>query len=139
MLRIDLPGDVRNDDDMKLLWDHTNIVISIANDILSFKKEMEHSRFDNLVTLLYLQHGTLQAAMDGAFAKVAESKHPLDLAAQRLLSRYPTSDGLTLDYDVRNFVECCKTMCTGNTVWGLKSGRYKLGVDSLVGGVEIEI
>ena len=104
--------------------------------MLSFEKEVEHSRLDNLLVLLYLQYGSLQAAMDGAFEKVWASRDMLNLAAKRLLSKYSPSDDPQLRLDVQKFVDCCKTMCTGNAIWSLQSGRYRLGVDSLVGGVE---
>jgi hypothetical protein len=39
MLQIGLPELVRQDTDMQRLWDSTNIIISISNDMLSFRKD----------------------------------------------------------------------------------------------------
>ena len=104
MLRVDLPNDVRRYPDAKLLWDHTNIVFSIANDMLIFKKEIEieQPRLDNLVIILCLQHGSLQAAMDGAFERFRESKDMLGLFAKRLLSKYPVRSIRSWDKMYRN-------------------------------------
>jgi hypothetical protein len=107
MLNINFPPDIRSDPDMELLWRYTNTIISIANDMLSFKKEIEHGRLHNLVTLLYLERGSLQSAMNGAFEKVVEAKLQMDEVGKRLERRFG-SEG-----DVATFVDCCKTMCVG--------------------------
>jgi hypothetical protein len=139
MLQIDLPEVARHDVDMKGVWDCTNTIISIANDMLSFKKEIAQTRLDNLVVLMYLQSGSLQFAMDGAFEEVRKSKNELDKTAARLLAKYTTSADPGFRRDIQKFVDCCKTMCTGNHSWSLKSERYQLVVESLKGGVEFEL
>lgn len=139
MLEIDLPQIVRQDTDMQRLWDCTNIIISISNDMLSFKKEIGHSRLDNLIVLFYLRSGSWQSAMNGAFERVRQAKNELDKVGAGLVSKYSTSAHPELGHDVQKYVDCCKTMCTGNNTWSLRSERYRLGVDSLKGGIEIQL
>ena len=139
MLPIDLPELVRQDIDMQRLWDCTNIIISFSNDMLSFKKEIGHSRLDNLIVLLYIRSGSLQPAMDDAFEHVSQAKNELDMVGARLVSKYSSSAHPQLGQVVQMFVDCCKTMCTGNNTWSLRSERYQLGVDSLKRGVEIQL
>jgi hypothetical protein len=139
MLEIDLPDAVRSDKDIKRLWDCTNTVISIANDMLSSKKEIAQSRRDNLIILLYIQSGSLQSAMDGAFERVREAKLEFDRVAERLATRYSTRDSPKLGQDVQKFVDCCKTMCTGNNTWSLASERYLLDTSTFKGGIEVQL
>lgn len=77
--------------------------------------------------------------MDGAFARVCESRGMVDLAAKRLLLKYRADADPEPVRDVQKFVACCKTICTGDTVWSLKGGRYKIRIEASVGVVEIEI
>ena len=139
MLQIDLPELVCQDSDMQRLWDCTNIIISITNDMFSFKKEIGHSRLDNLIVLLYLRSGSLQSAMHGAFEQVRKAKNELDMVGARLVSEYSSSKHPELGQDVQKFVDCCKTMCTGNNTWSLKTERYRLGVSSFKGVIEIQL
>jgi hypothetical protein len=139
MLQIELPELVRQDTDMQRLWDCTNIIISISNDMLSFKKEIGHSRLDNLIILLYLRLSSWQSAMNGAFDRVRQAKNELDKVGAGLVSKYSSSAHPELGHDVQKYVDCCMTMCTGNNTWSLKTERYQLGVGSLKGSVEMQL
>ena len=88
--------------------------------MLSFKKEVAQARIDKPVVLLYLQDRSLHLAMDGALKRVRISKNELDETAARLLAKYTTTNP-ELVRDFQTFVDCCKTMCTGNNPWSVKS------------------
>lgn len=139
MLQIDLPEAVRYDKDMTRLWDCTNTIISVANDMLSFKKEIAQSRIDNLIVLLYQRSGSLQAAMDGAFRQICEAKAEMDKTAARLVARYSTRSHPELGKNVQKLCDCCKTMCTGNNTWSLASERYLLNATTFNGGIEVQL
>jgi hypothetical protein len=73
-----------------------------------------HSRLENLIVLLYLRSGSWQSAMNGAFERVRQAKHELDKVGAGLVSKYSTSAHPELGHDVQIYVDCFKTMCTGN-------------------------
>ncbi|KAI8946306.1 isoprenoid synthase domain-containing protein [Xylaria longipes] len=73
---LDIPHEVMEQGFMEKIWDETNIIISVVNDILSIKKEIDQEQIDSLIPLLTLEVGTGQLAINKAVEMV-------DTAVQR--------------------------------------------------------
>ncbi|KAL5115784.1 hypothetical protein ACEQ8H_006279 [Pleosporales sp. CAS-2024a] len=119
-----LPSEVMADPDMSTLWDATNIIICLMNDILSFKKEFAQGQVDSILPVLYAEHGSMDAAMRTAASLIAQSIRSVDGAAERLLKRCGQDTGLHRDLEA--FIDSCKYACTGNLSWSLVSGRFQI-------------
>lgn len=105
--------------------------------MLSIKKEIAQDETDSLIPILIGQGMGLQAAMDRAFGMTQSAKWALDAAALRFSEKISASYDEKVCKDVEKFVDSCRLACTGSTVWSIESGRYKIGVSSLAGGVEL--
>ncbi|KAH7305266.1 isoprenoid synthase domain-containing protein [Stachybotrys elegans] len=130
-----LPEDVMNSEYMHTIWHETNVIISVENDILSIKKEVDQSQVDTLIPLLSLELGSVQLAIEHATEMVRRSVQRLEAAEKLLLEKY--SSHTKLQADLRKFISTCKSACNGNLNWSMTSGRYKLGCSSLKGGLSI--
>lgn len=113
------------------------MIICIVNDMLSIKKEIAQGETDSLLPILVGQGKDPQAAMDHAFEMVQTAKWELDAAARRLSEKTKPSYNKQVCCDLEKFVDSCRMACTGSTVWSIESGRYKIGVPSLKGGVMV--
>lgn len=113
------------------------MIICIVNDMLSIKKEIAQDETDSLLPILVGSGKTPQMAMDHAFGMVQSAKWALDAAAQRLSEKVRSSYNEQVRCDLEKFVDSCRMACTGSTIWSIESGRYKIGVPSLKGGVMI--
>ncbi|KAI1734371.1 isoprenoid synthase domain-containing protein [Xylaria scruposa] len=136
-LGIELPRDVMQSSSMQTIWHETNMIVSIMNDMLSLKKEVDLCHVDTLVPILFLEHGSLQTAIDRVISMVQSSMKRLDCAEKELLRCYASS--ATLTRDLQLFIRNCKHTCTGNLNWTLQSKRYNLNVDSTSGAVHITL
>jgi len=135
---MELPPGLMSDLDMRQLWDETNIIISTVNDMLSIHKEVAQGQVDSLIPLLYRECGNdAQRAIDAAFAYVHAAVLGFDEAAERLLDRTACDSGLR--ELLSHFIDGCRYACTGNLNWSLRSDRYDLGCETLVGGKAITI
>jgi len=108
-----------------------------CNDILSVKKELQVGQTDSLIPLLTLELGSVQAALDVASQMLRDSIESIDAAADSLLGRH-AHDG-ALYANLQKFIDGCKYACTGNLNWSIVSGRYRLGCDSMQGGIRIKL
>jgi len=133
---ITLPDEVMNDEDMEVIWNETNVNISTVNDILSIKKEVDQSQIDTLIPLLVVKLGSVQAAIDRATEITRESIERFEAAEKRLMEKY--TDEKTQE-DIRKFIDGAKYASTANLNWSLISGRYKLGLTSMAGGVVVTL
>ncbi|KAK4862972.1 hypothetical protein LT330_010683 [Penicillium expansum] len=69
-LQTQIPRPIMQHTLMKDLWQQTNTIISLTNDILSLKKEINNGEVISLVPLLYVSVGDLQKAVDIAIEKL---------------------------------------------------------------------
>ncbi|KAI1211726.1 terpenoid synthase [Annulohypoxylon truncatum] len=134
---IKLSQEVMNDEAMQRLWHETNVIISTTNDILSFKKEVAQSQVDSLIALLFLELGSVQAAINHAVEIVRSATHRLEAAEADIIERYSSMP--KVQEDIRKFVQGCKYACTSNLNWSLTSGRYGLNCQSMKGGLHITL
>lgn len=122
---MDLPDEVVKCEPMKKIWHETNMIISLMNDMLSIKKEIDNSQIDSLIPLLFTKTRSAQGALDEAAQMVKSAVDRFELAETELKALYATSPQILAN--VTDFVDGCKYACTGNASWSLSSGRYKLG------------
>ncbi|TAQ88585.1 hypothetical protein B7494_g3094 [Chlorociboria aeruginascens] len=98
--------DVTHDPLMKALCDETNIIVVIANDMLSLKKEIALGCIDSLVPLYCAQLGSIQAAIDAAYTDLLASVDRFESAAEELLSLGSTSTMSKAELQI--FVRGCR-------------------------------
>ncbi|KAI5922917.1 isoprenoid synthase domain-containing protein [Camillea tinctor] len=134
---LDMPEEVMESKLMQSIWYEANIIICVTNDMMSIKKEVEQSQTDSLIPLLYLKFGSIQKAMNHATDMIKTAIGNFDKAEKALLAEY--SSDPAIQEDIRKFVEATKYACTSNLNWGLTSGRYRLGVQSMEGGVKVTL
>ncbi|ROV86801.1 hypothetical protein VMCG_10850 [Cytospora schulzeri] len=79
-----LPLEVMQCSAMKALWDETNIIISITNDLLSLRKEMKLGCIDSIVPLTFAVTKDLQVASSAVLTSLRASKKRFDEAASML-------------------------------------------------------
>ncbi|ROV92483.1 hypothetical protein VSDG_06727 [Cytospora chrysosperma] len=79
-----LPLEVMQCSAMKALWDETNIIISITNDILSLRKETKLGCIDSIVPLTFVLTKDLQAALAASLTALRASKKRFDETARAL-------------------------------------------------------
>lgn len=92
---------------------------------------------DSLIPLLAVELGSVQAALDVASKMLQDSVVAIDAAAEALLARHALDTALSAN--LQKFIDSCKYACTANLNWSVVSGRYKLGCDSLKGGIQIQL
>jgi hypothetical protein len=101
------------------------------------KKELQVGQAHSLIPLLAVELGSVQAALDTASQMLQDSIKSVDAAADSLLARH-AHDG-ALCANLQRYIEGCKYACTGNVNWSVVSGRYRLGCNSLQGGIQIQL
>ena len=131
-----LPRLTMEDANMKLLWDQTNLIISVVNDMLSLKKEIARNSFQSLIPLLYNRVGNAQAAVDQTTQILIEYVAGFEETAKRLLASHSVRDVGSFS-QLQDFVAGCRFYCTGNLVWSLKTQRYGIECEDMSGGVEV--
>ncbi|KAI1812483.1 isoprenoid synthase domain-containing protein [Poronia punctata] len=117
-----LPAEIMGSVAMRELWDETNIIISITNDLLSLRKEIRLGCIDSFVPLTFASTQDIDEAVSLAVTALRASKARFDQAAQSLL----TMTGVTKDIhkQVEDFIQIQRSNCVGNLVWSLETQRY---------------
>ncbi|PVH82633.1 terpenoid synthase [Cadophora sp. DSE1049] len=110
---------------LKNLSDESNIIVVIANDMLSLKKEIVQKQIDSLIPLSVPVYGDVQEAIDQAHIDLLAAVARFDAEAEKILSGPNTTD--MSDSELRLFVEGCRNCWVGNFNWSLCTGRYGLG------------
>ncbi|KAI1291144.1 terpenoid synthase [Xylaria venustula] len=132
-----LPAAIMDSIEMQTIWHEANMIISTMNDVLSLKKEVDQSQVDTLIPLLSMRLGSVQAAVTKATEMVCSSIERFDAMERQLLQSCLSNP--QLQDNVRVYIDNCKYACTANLNWSLSTGRYKLNVPSLRGGVRITL
>ncbi|KAF1913064.1 isoprenoid synthase domain-containing protein [Ampelomyces quisqualis] len=115
---------MRKDTMIKSITDETIINISIVNDLLSLRKEISKGCIDSIVPIYCAQGMSVQNAVNEAVRALEASKSRFDKAAQSL-SVAAQQDPLKYKH-VSEWVEGCQSLCMGNLVWSLATGRYDI-------------
>jgi 5-epi-alpha-selinene synthase len=97
-------------------------VVCFANDLFSLTKEANAGETMNLVCILQHEHGLpLQEAVDRAAAI-----HNSEVRAFEIMEAQLPACGLTVDADVRRYIDGLHAWMRGNLDWSITSGRYNL-------------
>ncbi|KUJ16791.1 terpenoid synthase [Mollisia scopiformis] len=118
------PYETNREPSLKILCDETNIVIIIANDILSLKKEMAKECADSLIPLSCLKNGDVQSVLDQAHTDLLAAVARFEVEAEKVLSE-PRQTRMS-DEELRVFIDGCRQLWVGNFEWSLRTGRYGL-------------
>jgi len=116
---------MRSDAAMQAIWDETNVIISITNDLLSLRKEMQLDCIDSIVPLLFASTGDVQRAISEAVGSLRAARERFDKAAEELMARRYEDEEIRSQ--VEQFIEVQRSNCVGNLVWSLETLRYKMG------------
>ncbi|KAF4535898.1 Terpene synthase [Lasiodiplodia theobromae] len=124
-----LPKQVFEDEDMKRLWTLTNTNVSLVNDVFSAKKELAGESIANAIPIWFAaaQPGEdrLKAATDRAVALFVQTVGEIDEVERKLMQRY--GNGVldeNMTKELQWFINGCRTWCTGNYYWSLRTPRY---------------
>ncbi|KAM5377538.1 hypothetical protein ACJZ2D_004907 [Fusarium nematophilum] len=120
-----LPVEVLTDPDMRAIWSSTNRIVH--NDLLSLKKEVAQSTVDSMVPLLFYELGSLDQAVEAVMGIAERAAANLEASEEALLARH--AHDAALHRDLKAYVAGCKSICTGNLVWSLRTKRYGIGND----------
>lgn len=106
---------MRSDATMQTIWDETNVIISITNDLLSLRKEMQLDCIDSIVPLVFASTGDVQRAVSEAVGALRAARERFDDAAEDLMARrYEHEDTRS---QVEEFIKVQRSNCVGNLVW----------------------
>ena len=114
------------DDDLDLITDQCNLLISITNDILSLKKELRIGIADSAIPILFSLTRDLDEAMKHTVEILESSKQVFDEAEQRVLTRLGIAGDEEKRARTKKYIDSLKTMVTGNVAWSMRSERYGL-------------
>jgi hypothetical protein len=109
-----ISSDVMNCSSMQAVWDETNVIISITNDLLSLRKEMQLGCIDSIVPLTFASTNNIQQAISESVAALRASKERFDEAARTLVS--DGDEDLTYK-QVQMFIQIQRSNCVGNLIW----------------------
>jgi hypothetical protein len=139
MLGFDLPACLRKDAALVELQERANYIVSITNDILSLRRELDQGLLNNICVLLFLrqpsgQKQRLQHAVNEALELVQGAMADFDRIALHLLASYASNGSdVTLQYQLKEFIDGCRKMCTGSITWSYGNKRY--GLDEELGSI----
>ncbi|RYP47626.1 hypothetical protein DL768_006342 [Monosporascus sp. mg162] len=119
-----LPSEVMRSKYMEAIWDETNVMISITNDLISLKKEMRQDCIDSIVPLTFALTNDIQKAISESLAALKSSKERFNEAARALLSGQAEDEEIY--QKVKRFIEVQKSNCVGNLIWSLETQRYSM-------------
>jgi hypothetical protein len=75
---------------------------------------------DSLIPLLYVQHGSLQKAIDVAARSISSSVAEFDQISSQVVNR--DFDNEDMRANLKRFIDGCKYACTANLNWGYIHG-----------------
>ncbi|KAK5653827.1 hypothetical protein OQA88_7986 [Cercophora sp. LCS_1] len=122
---IEIPTWVQDSPEMKVVWDETDYVIIIGNDILSAKKELAAGCVHNAVPVMFHQGQPLSAVIPLLIKRLEESRDRFDDAAFKVLEMCKSSDSEILPAVVQ-YIDGLRTIATGTIEFCKISPRYGL-------------
>ncbi|KAK5724854.1 hypothetical protein LTR15_004903 [Elasticomyces elasticus] len=125
---IELPAMIAQSAELQQLYLLTNEIISLTNDMISAKKEVQNGTVHNALIILFSMTGDADLSVQLAMEWLKGILVAFDVAASRLLD---SASGLTANEkaSVGRIVQGCRYQCTGNLTWSLETPRYGLESD----------
>lgn len=135
---------------LEFLTTQCNLIISLTNDILSLKKEVEAGATDSAIPILFADKQDFSDATQTAVDMITNSKKAFDdvvqlicwnssteeerkqlkfFVAEETSKHYPLNvEALNFmpEESVLSFITALQTMVTGNIAWSMRSKRYGL-------------
>ena len=97
------------------IWDETNLIISVTNDILSLKKEIKQGCINTIILLATASGKSVQDSIIEAVDVLRKSKARFDIAAESLVAIHGNAENVVSQ--IRAFIEVCRSNRVGNLVW----------------------
>ncbi|GAP82510.1 putative terpene synthase metal binding domain protein [Rosellinia necatrix] len=110
-----LPAAVMGGRAMRALWDETNLVIAICNDLVSLRKEVGLGCIESIVPLTFAATNDIREAVSLSVAALRAAKERFDNAARDLLAGGAETEDLYKQ--IQGFINIQKTNCVGNLTW----------------------
>ena len=100
---------------MQTIWNETNKIISITNDLLSLRKELRQGCIDSMIPLSCATGKSAQDAIIDATNELKVAKDRFDNAAAGLIAGCGSDKALLRQLSA--FIEVCRSNCVGNLIW----------------------
>ncbi|KAF4121953.1 hypothetical protein GMORB2_1793 [Geosmithia morbida] len=110
-----IPAGIMRSPPMQAIWDETNIMISITNDLLSLMKEMRLGCIDSVVPLTFMITRNIPQAISKTIEVLQQSKARFDAASKEVIEQQCGDDFLR--QEVSEFIQVQRSNCVGNLVW----------------------
>jgi hypothetical protein len=111
-----LPVELMTSRAMQSLWDETNMIIWLTNDLLSLRKEMQLGCIDSCVPLTFALGNDVQWAVGESVAALKPSKKCWGKAEDSIMM-----DAARFDHPTRtrigHFIEVQRSNCVSSLVW----------------------
>ncbi|KAJ3556674.1 hypothetical protein NM688_g1892 [Phlebia brevispora] len=119
---LDIPLSILQHEAMQVITEQSCLIVHLANDVVSFVRELRLGQVDSFVVILALQHDiSLQQAVGRACALIVAAREQFEQAATRL--PLPTGNQ-KLDEDIRKYVQGCRDVASGSIHWSYLTERY---------------
>ncbi|KAG4429544.1 hypothetical protein IFR05_014981 [Cadophora sp. M221] len=118
-----MPPQILDQPDMGIMWDGINVLISMSNDILSLKKELQSNAILGTVPLLCHEQGIdVQSAVESTCEFLQTAVSMFDEAATTILREHQDDAS---EYDtLAAYIDVLRTNITGNYYWSVRTRRY---------------
>ncbi|KAK4450259.1 Presilphiperfolan-8-beta-ol synthase [Podospora aff. communis PSN243] len=125
---VEMPQWLVDTPEMKTVWDETDYIILLSNDILSAKKELAAGCVHNAVPVMYHQGQPLSAIIPHIIQRMEESRDRFDDAASKIyeMCKGVSSKQPELLAAVTQYIDGLKTISTGTIEFCTISPRYGL-------------
>ncbi|KAI0448289.1 terpenoid synthase [Xylaria acuta] len=122
-----IPRWIMDHEHMSAIWHESNLNVSMLNDVLSLRKEIQHGDIYSIVPVLMHHRGlTVQAAIADTYIETQKSLDRFEAAAKSLLEVVKEKEPEQWD-EVDKYITGCRYELTGHCIWSVVSGRYGLG------------
>ncbi|KAK4958475.1 hypothetical protein LTR10_004903 [Elasticomyces elasticus] len=125
---VELPALITRSAELQQLYLLTNEIISLTNDMISAKKEVQNGTVHNALIILFSMTGDADLSVQLVMEWLKGVLVAFDVTAALLLD---SASGLTAKEKagVEKIVQGCRYQCTGNVTWSLVTPRYGLEGD----------
>ncbi|KAI0398124.1 isoprenoid synthase domain-containing protein [Xylariaceae sp. FL0594] len=114
-LSLHLPRDLVEGEAVAALWRETNLLFSITNDLVSFRKEFRTGSVENMVPLTFATTFDMGVAVAQLVGALQASRDRFDKAADALLAEAERR-GCSKS-DVESYIQLLRNNNVGNLVW----------------------
>ncbi|KAI8946133.1 terpenoid synthase [Xylaria longipes] len=121
-----IPRWIMDHEHMSAIWHESNLNISMVNNVLSLRKEIQHGDIYSIVPVLMHHRGlTVQAAIADTYVESQKCLDRFEAAAKALLAVVKEKEPGQWD-EVDKYITGCRYELTGHCIWSVVSGRYGL-------------